>query len=227
MKKNELPSRKSRKNFRQVASYRIKPEPFPRVLLSRAKFAARFQLSQTTADLSVGTQFRLNSIWDPDKTGTGNTVVGHSALTAIYGRYWVMGARVRISFNDPSVDGCRVGYRLLIDGNTTASSSTVQGLAEQPLTYMNGLNDTGSQKKVFNCYVKPWTLMGISKLEYLANSSTYSSGMTANPSAADNCLMEVFLVNAKTASSNVQCVVQITYDVKFYNRKTLTSSGFV
>lgn len=227
MKNSEMPNRKKpMKNFRQVARYRIKPEPFPRVLLTRMKFGWQGTLSQTVADLSVVNAFRMNSIYDPDLTGTGKTCVGLTTMSTIYGRYWVMGARVRISFNNPTGgDGSRVGYRILLDNNTGAFGQTVQGLTEQPLTYMDGLNDSGSQKKVFNAYIRPWSLMGISKLEYLANSSTYSSVMLGNPAAVNDAQIQIFLVNPNTASVSVNATVQIVYDVKLYERKTLVSSA--
>jgi len=225
MKTKEMPSKKPMKNFRGVANYKVKPEPFPRVLLTRMKFAWADTITTAAADVSVVNAFRMNSIYSPDLTSGNRTTVGHATMLTIYERYWVMGARVRISFNNAEHDGMRVGYRILLDNNTGAFGQSVRQLSEQPLTYMDGINDSGSQKKTFQAYIKPWSLMGVSKLEYLANSSTYSSSLGANPAAVNDCQIQVFMVHPTQAASSVRCNVQIVYDVKLYNRKSLVSSA--
>jgi hypothetical protein len=42
--------------------------------------------------------FRLNSVFDPDFTGAGSTVVGYTQISALYGRYRVLAAKVFVEF---------------------------------------------------------------------------------------------------------------------------------
>lgn len=42
--------------------------------------------------------YRGNSIYDPDFTGVGTTVLGHAELSAIYGRYRVTGSRITVTY---------------------------------------------------------------------------------------------------------------------------------
>lgn len=229
-KKDEAPYPADRKlarynQARSIKNYGIKSEPFPRAMYTLCKFSARVPLTQVLADVSVGNAFRLNSIYDSDLSGSGKTVVAHNILAQIYDQYWVMGARLRVSFNDPSADGCRVGVRLRTNGNNTAIGENVQLLSEAPLTYMDGLNDSGKQVKTFQLYVRPWQLVGVSRLEYMANSSTYSSAISANPAASSTCLADIFLVNPTTSSVTVQANVQIVYYVRLYSRKEFSSSS--
>lgn len=214
------------RRFKQIVPYGVKPEPFPRVLYTRCKFEDSYAFSQSTANLSVGWQFRMNNIYDPQTATGGKTVTGHAQLAAIYGRYWVTGAKVIIKFNNPSVDGTRVGVRLLTDNATSNIGTTLTTLCERPLTYISGLNDSGSQTKTFSFYIHPWTLCGVSKLEYLANSSTYSSVISGSPSALNDCMIEAFLVNPDIASVSCRALVKVIYYVKLYNRNTLASSTF-
>lgn len=213
---------------RAVSNYAVKSEPFPRVMYTRVKYGTRINLAQTLTDVSVANSFRLNSIYDPDFTnGAGSqTAVGHAALASIYDQYWVMGAKVKVSFNDPLADGGTVGVKLRINGNNSANGRSVQQLSGQPLCYMAKLNDSGKQSKTFSFYVRPWSLVGCSKLEYMANSSTYSSDISNNPAAGGTCLMDVFMVNPRVASTNINCTVQIIYYVKMYSRKELSASTF-
>lgn len=41
--------------------------------------------------------YRLNSVWDPDYTGTGVTCTGYSTFATIYGRYFVHGSQVEVT----------------------------------------------------------------------------------------------------------------------------------
>jgi hypothetical protein len=42
--------------------------------------------------------FRLNSVFDPDFTGVGSSVVAYTQLSALYGRYRVMAAKVFVEY---------------------------------------------------------------------------------------------------------------------------------
>lgn len=211
--------------FKSVDAYGIKPDPFPRCLLTKCRYAiAGAQLNQTISDISVGNTYRLNSIYDPLYAAGGQTCVGHAQLASIYGKYWVMGAKVTVSFNNPEFDGLRVGCRLRIEAGTTAIGTQLYLIAQRPNTYVQGLNDSGSQRKTFNYYVKPWTLMGCSKLEYLANSSLYSSYISANPSVADSCLLDVFAVDPTKNVNSVDYSIKIEYYTKLYSRHPLVQS---
>lgn len=46
--------------------------------------------------------FRFNSVYDPDFTGVGSTAAGYGQLSALYGRYRVLSARVTAEFVNTS-----------------------------------------------------------------------------------------------------------------------------
>lgn len=223
--KSQVP--KGMDKFKSVNAYGIKAEPFPRVLYTRCKFAHEQVINMTLADTAYANEYCINSITRPDFTGgSGRSVEGLSQFTALYDQYWVMGAKVKVSFQDPSADGMRVGCRILQNGRNTPNSENTQQLAETSLTYISGLNNTGSQKKNFSFYLKPWSLLGCSKLEYLANSSSYSSAIGASPATRANCLFDIFAIHPVSALTSVQCLVQIIYYVKFYSRIDARSTAY-
>lgn len=219
------PAKNKDSRFKQVNRYRIKPEPFPRVLYTRAKYGDFGTLTAPTAGVAVATVYRLNSIYDPFFSVGGRTCVGWQALSGLYRRYLVLGAKITVSFNNPSADGQRVGIRLRIAGGNTAVGNSMQDITEKEMTYVKGLNDTGSQKCGFSLFVRPWTLMGISKLEYMANSSAYTSLMNGNP-AADSCFADIFLINPVTGGTTVNYMTRIVYYVQCYDRLGQTSNAF-
>lgn len=207
--------------FKQSNAYNVKPEPFPRTLLTRCKYANNGTLSTTLLDTAVSNSYRANSIWDPDFTGIGTTVVGQSILANIYGMYQPLGCKVTLTFNDPTADGSRVGFRLRCAQNGATSLSTLNQLMQQPMTYVSGINNSGSQKKSFNFYIKPWSLAGVTKLEYMANSSLYNAATNTTPTIP--IYFDVFHINSNGAC-NINYAIKIVYYVRFYNRLYLSPS---
>lgn len=46
--------------------------------------------------------WRANSIYDPDNSGTGHQPIGHDQWAQFYGRYCVIGSKIRVYCNDSS-----------------------------------------------------------------------------------------------------------------------------
>lgn len=221
MGKNKKPDREFR--FGQTDPYKIKPEPFPRVLITRGKFGREKQLTVPyLSALSVGETFRLNSIYDPLWNAGGTTIRGWGDLDGLYHDYTVYGAKVNISFFDPTGDGIRVGAKLRLEYGDSAIGIALPTIVDMPMTYISGLANSGKQRKVFNLYVKPWSLLGVSKLEYMANPSGFSSAMNSSPTRS--AFLDVFAVQPHgTADLNVDFMIKITYYFKCYNRKGVAS----
>lgn len=218
--------------FNGYKGYRIKPSPFPRVLNTRMVFADSRKLS---CSLGVATShtYRANSIWDPDYTGGGRTCDGWPAMNTLYGRYIVTGCKIQVSFNNPEIDGIRVGVRLRTADSQTALGQDTRQLIAAPLTYVSGLSNSGSQKKAFSFFVRPWSLLGLSKLEYMANTSQYSSVMNNNPqplgftaAGGSGCTFDVFCIQPdQTLSNAVEYTIKIIYYVTLYNRLYIGAQG--
>lgn len=209
--------------FKPGPSYGIIPEPFPRTLKTQMKYAKIAAFTTNALQTAVSHTFRLNSIWDPDQSGIGTTVVGHSNMASIYDRYLVTGAKVDIRYYDPSSDAIRVGCRLRINGTNPTAGQTMTQLIEQPLTYQSGLAASGSQLKTFSLYVPIYTLLGISKLEYMANTTNYSSDINSNP-LVDRAWLDLFVVEGTSTVRTVAYAIKIKYYVTLYDRKPLSST---
>lgn len=211
--------------FRGSQNNNIKPEPFPRVLLTRAKFCQNLgYITAGAGGTATAVSYRLNSVYDPAFALGGGSVAGWTVLNSAYSNYWVMGCKIIVSFSDPEADGVRVGCTLRLDGANAASGKSLEALGATPNTYISAINNTGNQAKTFNLYVKPWSLIGISKHEYLANSASYSSAMNNNPAVP--CYMDIFCVknDGSGVAVKVNCVVKVVYYTKFYNRKELSQA---
>lgn len=214
--------------FKQINTYKVKPEPFPRVLYTKAKFGQISFLTTPNSTNAAAVTYRLNSIFDPVQNPHGQpfpskTVVGYQEMASLYNRYLVTGCKVSVRFYDPNAESIRVGVRLRIDGEGAVNGVSQDSLVEQPLTYISGLSNSGKQIKSFNLYVKPYTLLGLSKLEYFANTTNYSSNIGSNP-LVDRCYMDIFAVSGSAVSHAVSVAVKLTYYVQLYDRQYLSSS---
>lgn len=223
-KKRGPDSKKSKPIFASInRAPLVKAQPFPRVLRTQVKYAGTKDLTNSIFFTATSNVYRLNSIHDPDQTGGGKTVAGHAALAGIYGRYLVTNAKVSLRFYDPSADGVKVGCRLRLRANGATSGQTTGDIVNQPMTYFSGLADSGRQVKTFELNVKPWFLMGLSKLEYMANTSKYSSAIAASP-GDDYCWMDVFAIDANGVATTVNYTIKIVYTVELYDRLYLAAS---
>lgn len=236
MRKGKKPYRKFKgkpkieKNFRALNGYGVKPEPFPKRLFTRVK--AGINVALTTAAITANSAehvFRLTSPWDPDyTTGAGSyTAQGWPELQGLYNRYIVLGAKYIVSFSNPTSDGLRVFISLNQTGTT--GGHTFDNLLNNPLTYFYALNNTGSQRKTFKGYVKPWSLTAdcMSKSAYKIDSNQlYSSTTGSNPASTTVLRVGVVGDSSTAASQSVHVGVKIIYYVQLYDRKATTRSQF-
>lgn len=217
-------NRKKTNIFGAMSSGRITAEPFPGRMYTRARYSDYHVITATAlANLAESKVYRINSIYDPQYALGGNTVTGYAQLAAIYSRYLVTKVRFQVAFYDPSSDGVRVGLRIRTKDALPSQGETNTQLMAQPMTYTAGLANSGKQRKMWSLTIYPWTLMGLSKLEYFSNMSQYSSAMGANPE--HDALVDVFAVNQTGSDISLQVNVNILYDLQLYDRKALVPSG--
>lgn len=209
--------------FRQVRPYGIKPDPFPQRLNTRVKYCYSGTLtSHASTPRWTGSEqiFRLSSIYDCNYTlAAQQSVVGWSMFDSIYKGYIVNGAKIEVNFSNPSSDGMVCFCSL----NQTSSLATLADKTnyEASLVYSSDVNNTGGQTRKFNFYVKPWSLLGLSKLEWKANKGTHSSALSANPT--QDILFRIACSGAST-SQTVHASVRIIYYVTFFERAQLVST---
>lgn len=211
--------------FKMKDAYRVHPEPFPTRMVTRAKYANDFTLLLPTPDTGNAVTFRANSPVQCRFAAGAASVVGLQQLQSIYESYLVTGCKVICTFYDVANDGITCGIKLRIRGQTPTLGLGVINFLEQPLTYSSRLSDTGNQKKCFSLFIRPWSLFGLSKLEYMANSTKYAGELTNPAPDNDNCFFDVWACDPVNAGSFIRVSIRIIYYMTLYNRKKLRSSG--
>ncbi len=196
---------------------------FPQRLKTVLPYADQFVFTGATLSAVFGNEnsFRLNSLFDPDYTGTGHQPYGFDQVTPFYSRYMVDEVNIRVTFSDPQGDGVYCGVFIKnYDDTATLVNSSVPQSTERPQCWVRPLNNTGSQKIVFEKRLKICDLMGLTQTQYEAAWPTMASLVTTNPSVAPYLSVAIADVNASSPALTCKATVEIDYYTTFFSRIT-------
>lgn len=211
--------------FKAINSYGVPEAPFPAKLQTNLVFGQSKKLLQTLAGVAVANTYRINSIYDPDLSGAGRTVVGYSPLNDMYGSYLVTKCKIWIRFFQASFAAIRVGVRLRMNVQNTAVGNSTQDILEKPMTWYKILNVNDKSEEHFNLEVYPWQVLGLSKQEYLDNPERFGASINTSPSVQG--YMDVFLIFDDADAAATTYDIKMTFETQLYNRIGQTSSLLV
>jgi len=190
--------------FNGIIPNQLYATTFPREMKVTLRYAA-FLAQTSTATLALDNVFNLNSIFDPDRTGSGHQPMGHDQWQAFYNRYRVDACKIKITWTDAPTTGSIVGLL----GNNDATSITDPGtVVESPLSTWKGMAPNGPAvtiTKVFDLAV----LNGVTRATYNAD-DRYSSPFGSSPTEVLVGHVVSYSVAAYTFSYAVQCEYMVT-----------------
>lgn len=126
-----------RRKSRMLTNVPPKGQPFPDRFRFNLRYVQYHQLDPASTAFASQTFF-VNSLYDPDYTGTGHQPMGYDQLTPLYNRYVVTGAKITTTFETSSASmntGTTVGITVHEGGTFYSSTSQdVETLIEQGKT---------------------------------------------------------------------------------------------
>ncbi len=163
-----------------------------------------------TAGSYAENQFRANSVFDPDLTGTGTQPLGFDTLSAIFAKYRVnaLGFEVQMM----SLSASYKGVCVVING--AESPTTYDEICEYPKAQQRGIGFNGCPTAYFKGNVQLWQLLGKSQVGYHADDVT-GAVINTNPTEAINFHVGIQNDNLATINLNVTCTMW--FDVIFYD----------
>jgi len=169
----------------------------------------------TEAGASVGAQYywRLNSIYDPDYTGTGNVASGYGEMGFIWGRYRVLSCRVVLNISNTVGGNQLVGMSA---GLNSTMTSTVRTWPVQPNTWCKlTRGTTGGPYGVahFDKTFKLHEIAGITKKQYLIEDD-YAGIFGSNP--AINIFLATWLIGESGNTESSLIDIRLFYKVQFF-----------
>lgn len=200
--------------------------PFSRGGLYRLPFSESYAITAdgTTGTASVANTYVLTGPYDPRFQIGGDQPIQWDQVAARFQKYQVNKAVCTITFNNPVYDGALVGFRVRSSNNSVVTQGRqISEIKEMDNTRSKWVNNTGNQTRTFKCVIRPWNIMGLSKLQYKSELS-YQSLTTAN-GAATQVLLEPFLLHTIASEVNlIRCTVRIVYYIQFMEGITVLDS---
>jgi len=216
--------RPSRRNTTVV---RARGSLIPDAFLVKLKYSELFGFTYTppivSDPVSAVYQFRLNSIYDPNLTGTGHQPLGHDQWALFYNRYLVYGCKFVVTFTSISTtDQGEIAIQLRPN---SLAPSNIETIREDPLTVYKsciGTEDAGQAIKVARGYGDVAKIRGIPKSR-LKNESDYQAIFGNNPPIDPT--LNIYMINQNVLNTlDMRVRVDLVYYCRFYDRKQLTQS---
>jgi len=217
--------RRTIRRRRVAAVYRA---PFPREKYCSLRYNDSFTMSSTSGATTVQT-FYLNSLFDPDSTGTGHqpryfdTFCGADGTGAPYGKYRVHSAKITVTFMNNNTSSGSIGYvgiRLRnTDATVTSSDANIPELPNTKYRLCNVATGMSNYFKItYPCTMK--TFMGIKDLKDDDLSAAVYSSSPSRIVAAD----AFYYPRDESTTATIQCDVWITFNVQFFDQNMPATS---
>jgi hypothetical protein len=184
----------------------------------KLKYAEQITLDPAAAGASVAVPFSANGLFDPDPAIGGHQPMYYDNYSAIYARYQVMFAKIRVTFmnSQPSTAIASYGYRCAVYADQQindfpTSFEQIQEAGSSCLRWKFVPPHTENYWKSIELACYPHKIAGVDKAD-----DTLQSGTGSNPSK-----QIYFVILAASASDDLvdpiilKAAVVITYYVRF------------
>lgn len=183
----------------KITQVKSKSFGFPDIYRTKLKYADTYHLTSATFSSQV---FRANSLFDPDFTGAGSQPRFYDQLSAVYGKYLVLGCKIRCDvINQSTSVPARVG---IVFSDLDPSSLSFYELQENRYskTFVVGTAD-GFGTKTKSMYMPMKKILGQNSL----NSDPFVYTTTnANPTDPVYCGI---LVSPSDGISTANCYISV------------------
>lgn len=186
--------------------------PFAQRYITKMKYSQVFSLTSTSPQYA----FRLNSIFDPDFTGTGHQPYGHDTLNAVYNRYRV----ISCSYNITAYAGGSVLRVAALPANDLMPPSSVSDICENPRSKWI-IQIPGGNTKLLKGKVYIPSLMGRNKQQYLAD-DRFQAAFGTNPLEA--AILNVVGADISDNGTTISCTITMNYVVECFDPRNLAQS---
>jgi hypothetical protein len=164
----------------------------------------------------------LNSLFDPNRTGTGHQPYGFDTLAALYNRYRVLSVKWRVTFGSQSGT-----YQLVVvpvNGliNTAITDLTsFQTACELPLSVVKTQGGGGGPTIIVQKSIHLRALTGVTQTEYLAD-DRFEATFGASP--AELLTLYVGFYNPSGSTISIPYTVELWYTTDMHDPISLAGS---
>lgn len=186
---------------------------FPQTKVVRLRYVEQFTLDPATGGVALQ-DFRCNSIYDPNASGTGHQPYGHDQWAQYYRRYEVLKSSIRVDYcqSEASASTSVLVVGIEVDDATTVTTDPILQL-EQGRTRHKILH-TGGSSKGLRSVRAGWNMR-----RYLKDTGKVSRADNIAYFGASPVLVQRYHVMATAIASlqnptGIFCTAYITYTVR-------------
>jgi hypothetical protein len=166
----------------------------------------------TSVGSSQSYAFRGNGPYDPNATGVGYQPVGYDELSTFYFKYFVIGARITITYVNNSVVPIQMAVVAAPSSSTVTSYDQAMIYPGRKLKMFDGYTRGGNSYGTLSATQRSLSVLGRSY------DDNFSADVSANPSSQWYFLI-LFQTADQATSVSGELQVQVYYDTLFFNRK--------
>lgn len=199
--------------------------------LVQLKYCDTLSLNPTATDTLSTYMYSLNSLYDPDFSGTGHQPMYFDNYSQIWGKYSVRFAKIKVSIIDHNINTAVWNGAIATQPSGAYKFALIRDESVDLPSTMNNLIEQNS-KNIRWRFVSPSVNGRLPKLSMkcspsktagLAPDDDTLSANSTNTSPGRNVRCVVAIAPADPTSTvvpSVRCYVEITYFVKFFDRIT-------
>jgi len=164
-------------------------------------------------------QYNLNSLFDPNRTGTGHQPLGFDQWATFYNRYVVTGVYFKVSFINTS---STVPLRVSCAATNSATAITQLNSEEQPYSTSTVLGlSSGEAVDSVAAYIDMPRLNGKTGAQYRASDNN-SAQFGASP--AEIMILHVYLTSIDGSNITAQTDTRLVFEAELFDPLELASS---
>lgn len=216
--------RKTKLTRRTRPSYTVsKTSPLPDRAFTKLRYSSLGALTYAGFGVPAANQFRVNSLFDPDLSGTGHQPLAFDQYAGIYNRYRVYGMKWKITFSNRSTT--YQGEVAIQSRPNVATHSNMDTIYEAPYTSRKatcGVEGSGQAVRVLSGYTSVSKVRGVNR-SVVKNDDEYSALISANPAVTPT--ITLYMQNTDTTTAlTIAYRLELEYYCEFFDRKLLTQS---
>lgn len=192
-------------------------KPFAQRYITKMKYADAFFFNNVNGPVTY--RYNLNSVFDPNRTGTGHQPYGHDSLAAIYNRYRVISCRYAVSFVDTAGNYVQCA---VLPANEEVAALTISEIRENPRArYVLQSPQAPTRSVKGNVYLP--SLVGRNKAQYMAD-DRYQAQTGSSP--AELAIMNIFFQRQDDSVNTISgpLNIMLEYTVEWFDVKNLAQS---
>ena len=172
-------------------------------------------------------QFRANSIYDPDLTGTGHQPRGRDQLDLLYRRYQVYAVQVTVDFylpvNNDHTLRCFIAGKSPTDGSLWFTAEDIEEHTGGNLVLGTALPNVDRSVVTLKAFFRCADLLGVPAKHYNTDSEYYSADFNNNPAIVPVIDVGCYVPDG-TIGFTAEAYCHLTYFTRCSEPKALSQS---